>query len=132
MATPEYHIVSISASTVVARATTGKVRETTGKVPAPPTAPVAASNAAIRARTVRGSPSWLVVETIQNSEKQQADEAGARSSTTARPAQVGSDLPTTKAKLPCAVWLTVSWKALRPLLFHHPECIDQRDASGRR
>jgi hypothetical protein len=81
---------------------------------------------------VLGSPIWLLVETLQSSEKQQADEAGVRSSTTARPAQVGSDLPTTKAKLPCAVWLSVSWKMLRPLLFHHPECIDQRDASGRR
>ena len=71
-------------------------------------------------RAVLGSPSWLVVETLQSSEKQQAAEAGLRRSTAARPAQVGSDLPTTTAKLPCAVWLTVtvSWKALRPLLFH--------------
>jgi hypothetical protein len=64
------------------------------------------------------SPSWLLVETLQSSEKQQAADAALRSSTAARPAQVGSDLPTTTAKLPWAVWLTVSWKALRPLLFH--------------
>ena len=42
----------------------------------------------------------VVVETLQSSEKQQAAEAGLRRSTAARPAQVGSDLPTTTAKLP--------------------------------
>jgi hypothetical protein len=68
-------------------------------------------------RVVLESPSWFSVEILQSCEKQQAVRECARSTTAARPAQVGSDLPTTTAKLPWAVWPTVSWKALRPLLF---------------